>query len=241
MSDELTEDDIRTARAAEADAKKRRKAAVAEAEAPLPRPKADAPIRLTLRDVRVRRLVLAPEPLPEPPKPPPEPRDIPRTFRWATLDAAAPAGADPKFPAAWARLVAHARTLLDAREIVFAGGSGTGKTSIATAMLRARATERTRWMAARALDACRIQHGAGEGEAPEIRRAVNADLLLLDDLGEYSRPAVETVVCDRFDAGRPTWITTWLTWAQISKLYGDGVARRLFARAVVFDCGKVGR
>lgn len=125
--------------------------------------------------------------------------------------------------------------------IVFCGPSGSGKTSLAVAALHdrfRRPRPRSRpvvYIEARLLAIARMQH-RGDGEPPIVLEAMRAGLLLLDDLGN-ERPiptnAVPDVILHRYDANLPTWITTGLERADLDKLYGAGVVRRIYEDARV--------
>jgi DNA replication protein DnaC len=112
------------------------------------------------------------------------------------------------------------------------------------AMLRRAAHQWTTWghprfVHATRLGVARIQHPAGHGEADEVREAVTAPLVLLDDLGaerDTANNAVGDVITERHAEGRSTWVTTGLSQGEIVKRYGGGIARRLFEGAAVIDC-----
>ncbi len=164
---------------------------------------------------------------------------IPRSYQWAKLDA----------PELAERVrgngaVRKARAALDATWIVLRGSAGTGKTSLAVAMLRAWARVYTvgdaAFVAAPKLAMARIQHSAGDGEPALVELAMRARLLVLDDLGserDHRTSAVPDVIFERHAEGRATWITTGLTDEQLEARYGEGIARRVLERAVVIDAG----
>ena len=179
---------------------------------------------------------------PVPHEAPVENTTIPSSFRWATLDAPelrARVGRD--------RAIAEAHAALAAPGVLLVGPSGSGKTSLACALLRAWEAQSTRrrgaFVPAWRLGVARAQHGLGQGEPAEGERAIATGLLVLDDLGSERNTvtnAVPDVIFERSYAGRPTWITTWMTAEQVSQRYGDGIARRLYEadRVVVIGCGK---
>jgi DNA replication protein DnaC len=167
---------------------------------------------------------------------------IPESFRWATLEAP-----ELRERLARDRAIAEAQGALSAQGLLFVGPSGSGKTSLACALLRAweQADPRRRgaFVPAWRLGVVRAQHGLGNGEPPEVERALSTRLLVLDDLGSERNTAtnaVPDVLFERAYAGRPTWVTTWMTPEQVSQRYGDGIARRLYeaGRVVVIGCGK---
>lgn len=112
-----------------------------------------------------------------------------------------------------------------------------GKTSLAVAMMRAFASGssmRSNVVVrgarfARAIDLGKVnaRHGRSRTrtEPPELTAALNAPLLVLDDLGAEYDAHVETmhdVIRHRFDAGLPTWITTGLSLDELAARYADG-------------------
>lgn len=126
--------------------------------------------------------------------------------------------------------------------VVFRGGAGGGKTTLAVAALRERFEQDPAgvvWMPARTLGLARIQHAAGQDEPPAVQRAISARLLVLDDLGnerQTANNACPDVIFERHDQGRPTWVTTGMTREELEKLYGAGVARRIYERAKIVTC-----
>lgn len=69
------------------------------------------------------------------------------------------------------------------------GTTGSGKSTLAAAMLRALLTGPRRhasaaWFDARDLARARKQHRLGQGEPPELKKAIEADILVLDEAGK---------------------------------------------------------
>jgi hypothetical protein len=208
-----------------------------------------------LADCR-KRFVISASPVESRGRPlPPEPRDperqagdscaalarIPPSFRWATLEAP-----ELRRRVERGKAIGEAMHAISAQGLLLVGPSGCGKTSLACALLRAwyerNPGRRGTFLPAWRLGVARAQHGAGAGEAPEVARALAAALLVLDDLGcerNTALNAVADVISERAYLGRPTWITTWMTAAQVSLRYGEGIARRLYEadRTVVAACG----
>jgi hypothetical protein len=163
---------------------------------------------------------------------------IPAWFQWAMLEApellTRVRGNGP--------LIARARMASDATRVVLEGPSGSGKTSLACAMLRAWAAKRAqvaRIILATDLASARNRHRLGS-ESPTVLDALEAPLLVLDDLGtEKDAPnsALVEVVFHRHAHAKPTWVTTWLTHEQRVNRYGEGFARRLVDGARIIDCG----
>lgn len=158
-----------------------------------------------------------------------------------------------------ASALADARALDGSTSTAFVGPPGSGKTSLAVAAFRAvveaaavegpvplpgltrRGDGLThRAFSAHALAKARAFHPLGEGEAPAVMAALNADLLLLDELGgEDARyaSAVTEVIYERHAANRPTWVTTGVDPKAIANRYGGGIARRVFEDAKLFQLG----
>lgn len=168
-------------------------------------------------------------------------RSIPPNYRWARLDDDRELRARVKPPA----ILDRADAVCRAERVVFSGAAGTGKTSTAVAMLRAAwgrsRTSTALFVPVYRLASARIQHRAGDGEAPLVEAAMTRDIVVLDDLGGEQRTAtsaVPDVVMHRYDEGLTTWITTGLTWTEIEERYGSGVARRVADRALVLKFGE---
>ena len=139
--------------------------------------------------------------------------------------------------------IAEARAAMLAPMVSLVGGAGSGKTSIAAAMLgdlvalavahngpAARLSRSALWVSAPALARARAAHPLGEGEAPLVRRCLAASLLIVDDVGferQDMSGAVGEVLYERHSQELHTWSTTGFTSAQLAERYGDGVKRRL--------------
>lgn len=141
------------------------------------------------------------------------------------------------------------RSAIDRDAIVWEGPAGSGKTTLACAAARTRletgsnCTRHLFVVSARKLSLARARHPLGAGEPAEIDRAMSADLLVLDDLGaEQATPAagdaIGDVIHERYDRALATWVTTGKSADEIGKLYGAGVARRVFERAARISCGR---
>ena len=89
---------------------------------------------------------------------------IPRSLRWATLDA-------PELPLRVGRdlAIAEAKAAMDAPGMLLFGTAGCGKTSLACALMRAwearQPRRRALFVSAWKLAVARAQHGLGRGEA----------------------------------------------------------------------------
>lgn len=179
---------------------------------------------------------------------------IPRRFAWARFGAS-------ELPARCQNraALAKARVSTAARSVVLLGAPGSGKTSLAAAMLRAvideardrSAAARThdrgrfaRFVSAHDLAKARPEHGLGRGEAGIVQAAMRASVLVIDDLGSEQdghASAVVDVVQVRHNEERPTWVTTWLTQEAAGYRYGSGVERRLFEAAKIITVESVSR
>lgn len=159
---------------------------------------------------------------------------LPPAFRWCHLDT-------PSLAASRAAVSLAARLTREERA-VFLGPSGSGKTSLAAAAARqvALTGASVRFESAMALAIARSRHPLGEGEPEDITRALKCDLLVIDELGTDELThgsAVKEVIYERHWSALATWVTTWMQPAQVGAKYGDGIARRVFERAVIIDCG----
>ena len=162
---------------------------------------------------------------------------IPEAFAEATLEAE------------WLRKLVGDDVIERARKApyqrcAFIGPPGAGKTSLVAAMFRI-AVERTkrprwyRWASAHQLAKARASADLGD-EAPLVQLALEADLLVVDELGgeqERYASAVGEVIYERHAANRPTWVTTGVAPKVIADRYGGGIARRVFEGAEVFRLG----
>ena len=163
---------------------------------------------------------------------------VPAHFWWASFDA----------PELRARVksdlaVAKAKQIaVTARDVVILGPPATGKTSLASAMLRAwlGATRKAAaFRLACELASARIAN-ALRGEAPHVDEAMGASLLVVDDLGgEAVIPTspLSEILQVRFAHERPTWVTTSMSKAEATARYGAGVARRIFDGATRIATG----
>jgi hypothetical protein len=161
-------------------------------------------------------------------------RTLPKAYQWARFDA----------PELGTRVGdAATRALADGTwrepKVVFVGGAGAGKTSLAVACLRRWVAESVRaggFFHAYALGVARIQHAAGHGEPEIVHQAMHWPMVLIDDLGServMAGSAVPDVIFLRHAEQRPLWVTTGMTRPQLVTRYGEGIVRRLFERAVV--------
>lgn len=141
-----------------------------------------------------------------------------------------------------AKVVQRAREASSAARVILVGASGTGKTSLAVAMMRQWVEDqRVPGHFALATDLASARSRASMGrEAQEVTDAANSPLLLLDDLGtdvDVPRSAVTEVIFKRHAEQRAIWVTTWLDPDKAAAKYGEGIARRLYEGAKIIDCG----
>lgn len=121
------------------------------------------------------------------------------------------------------------------------GPTGTGKTSAIVARLYEfsdlvtdglRAGRRLRaprlcWTRDIDLMNARRRHKLGQGEAPEIDAALDAEILVLDDIGRADADLMFEVADGRYTTKKPTVITSGLTTQQVFNRFGDATFRRL--------------
>lgn len=135
------------------------------------------------------------------------------------------------------------------RTLTLLGATGTGKTTCAIAALHHQhdtfvqqtlaqhsrpapqlaLLRRLVWTTATALAQARRQHPLGVGEAPLIERALNAPLVIIDDLGHEPLGGSELweVVDSAYQRGAKLLITSGLRPAAIRERYGDAFFRRI--------------
>lgn len=84
------------------------------------------------------------------------------------------------------------------------------------------------WFGASDLFHASREHALGKGEAPELRQATRARLLVLDDAGWDTDPrVVSEVLAERYESGLPTIVTSGKTEQELIAHYGAAVVRRM--------------
>jgi len=177
---------------------------------------------------------------------------IPSRFRWSRLTApelAKRLKATPKvIRAAWTAIGGANPT------VTIVGQSGTGKTSLAVAMLAEvieagaamscdmKTLERARFAHfadAPQLAISRKEHKLGADAPGEVLRARRASVLVLDEVGKEGRGELDVakIIHEREAACALTIVTTWLDEAGILAAYDGGLARRLFRKSILFELG----
>jgi len=174
---------------------------------------------------------------------------IPERYRWAQLDA-------PELPARLGRpeALAGVAGVLRVPVVLLVGGTGSGKTSLGTAILRAhlaRATAegasldarswgaRALWVHAKRVSLARRE--APLGREPELlTRAREASVLLVDDLGQEApsdQGDVVALLAERQEAQRPLIVTCGWGLRGMAERYSPHLVRRLVEGAEVIDLG----
>lgn len=145
--------------------------------------------------------------------------------------------------------VARGWRLTERIGLTLIGPTRRGKSSLAVALCvdrmdRATTTEQVRlaagirYMLASDLDKARSEHALGRDEAPLVRSALRATVLVLDDLGkEKTKGEVLTHVLEkRYTLDLPNIITSELTLRQLGDRYGLSDRRRVAGRLLVGSC-----
>jgi hypothetical protein len=157
---------------------------------------------------------------------------IPPRFKWAISGEIATLAERVKLEP---ERIAKALAAPPAGSMMLVGDTGTGKTSLAVAMLLAAVRvaperrDRDLFASSFMLAGARNRHPLGKGEAPEIEAAMTTPLLLLDDLGsegDARASVIAEIIFARHEADLPTWITTGFPAEQLMARYGSAIIRR---------------
>jgi len=125
--------------------------------------------------------------------------------------------------------------------LLLLGQTGSGKSTAVAILYRALLAHGVRhggeawesasfmaWFGAAELAEAAKEHPFGKGEAPETRHACRARLLILDDAGLDTDPAVCSLVLDeRYQCERPTIITSGRSESELIVHYGAAFVRRM--------------
>lgn len=139
--------------------------------------------------------------------------------------------------------------------LLITGPSGCGKTTACVAKVRLildtardkdvprdkfKFAARMRFVVAADLAIARRQWSLGNGEAPEVKDAIDASLLVLDEVGYESTAdtAIPETIDARYRRGLPTIVTTGLRFEAVEKRYGEATTRKLLGRGKVVDAWK---
>jgi DNA replication protein DnaC len=165
-----------------------------------------------------------------------EKASIPRRYEGCTFDSFTKRNGTADALAA-TKAWADAFELDTERGLFLTGPFGSGKTHLAVAALR-RAIQRTlvdgRYLSAGALVGA-VRSGERISWAP-VEDATRAELLVLDDLGqeagtEFTRDIVARVLFGRYEAARPTIVTSNLGPKAVGNMFGGAVLSRLHEMA----------
>jgi hypothetical protein len=97
-----------------------------------------------------------------------------------------------------------------------------------------------RWYRAEELERAQRAHPLGKGESKEYIAAINAKVLMFDELGwEKDHRLVASVLAARYDSAQLTLCTTGLPMKELREIYGDAIMRRVLTykgrRGVMVD------
>ena len=134
--------------------------------------------------------------------------------------------------------------------LTLCGETGRGKTTVALAILRRLHDEAladphpaklkligfSKWVTSYRLVEARREHPLGRGKAELVEAAINATLLVIDDLGnEPPDPVTFEVIDERYAKSRPIIVTTGFEPKALRAKHGDAIWRRLTERGIVVD------
>jgi DNA replication protein DnaC len=168
---------------------------------------------------------------------------VPKRFRWALgADRSTLLGRVKASP----ELVDRAIASPPSGNMVLLGDTAAGKTSLVVAMFDAWARQDPiariggEFVEAYWLAGARARHALGQGESQMVETAMNATLLVLDDLGsevDDRRNVLQDVVFHRHNEDLPMWITSGFAVEQLMGRYGSQVIRRILENAKRVELG----
>ena len=168
---------------------------------------------------------------------------IPKRMRWARFGSSDLPRRVATQDACQQSFLAVDALLAGNASLILVGPAGSGKTSLACAVLcevaLAKSLHTARFQCAIDLGQSRYRQRYG-GEAFDVERSKAASLLVLDDLGSEHKNGVETVaevIRYRHGEEKPTIYTTWIDPDSFAEHYGDGIARRINDSAIVVRVG----
>lgn len=165
---------------------------------------------------------------------------IPKRFRWAIDVNLTTLAARVKLPAERISAALTWAAGLDAipPSLALTGVTGAGKTSLVVALFATwfarHRDEGARFVTAIELGLSRSRHPLGHDDPPAVTAALEAPLLILDDLGAEApmhADVVRQVLHGRHNDDLPTWVTSGLSQAALAQRFDGGLARRLFEEA----------
>lgn len=128
------------------------------------------------------------------------------------------------------------RFSLNAPSVLMVGDTGLGKTHLSLSIANVVIQRGFNVVYVSALEVFRkLQgeyYGRGDGEQSALQTIIDADMLIIDDLGaefenNFNPSSLYNIVNSRLNAERPTIINTNLSAAELEKRYGQRVASRL--------------
>jgi len=166
---------------------------------------------------------------------------LPVAFRWASFDSEDLERRSSKGSVTKAKKVAEGLCGGRVSGVTFLGPAGSGKTSLACAMLRTTFALPIGFspLFCGSIALSRARQDSGLGHTPqEIHDAIHASIIVLDDVGQEPArlsDSVAEVIHERHNDSKPTIITSGLSADELVHRYGDGTARRMFERSALLQ------
>jgi len=131
-----------------------------------------------------------------------------------------------------ARLAKALHTRTPVPTITITGAAGAGKSTLAALLMKERLAG-SLFVRSLKLAKAESHHGLGNDEAPLIRRAKEARVLVIDELKvpaiAFQKDMLEELIWDRVDAGLLTIVTHGFTEDEYARDWGKGAHRRQYA------------